>query len=125
VAIGKAWAEVSGLTFTPAEGHSKSEQLDVLCDQIAAGGIGIVSVGRGHFTNRGHILVVNGCAIDGNGQQWFFVINPGQRDQTKRGVDDTVVQDSSFHHGAGRVRISREQLAAEMKYAFALSGGDR
>ena len=128
--MGKAWAASHGLTYTPALGKDRSENVDTLRDGIIKGGIGVISVGvdartgEGHFTEKGHVMVVNGYAKDENGKEWFFVVNPGRRDQSKGpvlSVDENVVQDRSLHHGAGQLRISREQLEAEMKNGYVLS----
>jgi len=124
--MGRAWAEAHDLTFTAATARDQSRNVDVLRDGLVAGGVGVVSVGPGHFTNKDHVLVINGCAKDGNGADWFFVVNPGRKDQgARRGlnVDQVVVQDHSLNLRVGQVRISRDQLEAEMKHGFVLTGG--
>ena len=67
-------------------------------------------------------MVINGYAKDKDGKEWFFVVNPGRRDQrdNKAGVDSTVVQNDGLHHGAGRLRISREQLEKELRHGMVL-----
>jgi hypothetical protein len=134
--LGKAWAKEHNLVYTPANDQSKDEKVrrannvDTLRDGLKEGGVGVISVGKdytgkdGHFTEGGHVMVVNGYAVDKDGKEWFFVVNPGRNDQTDSPVlttDKDVVQDRSLHHGAGQLMISREQLEKEMKYGFVLS----
>jgi hypothetical protein len=128
--LGKAWAKKHGLVYTPARHEERAKNVDVLREGLKQGGVGIVSVGvdaatgKGHFTAKGHVMLINGYAKDRDGKEWFFVVNPGRRDQTKGRVltvDENVVQNAELHHGAGQLRISRSQLLAEMKHGFVLS----
>jgi hypothetical protein len=124
--MGRAWASEHDLTFTEATAGAPSRNADVLRDGVVAGGVGVVSVGPGHFTNGKHVVVVNGYAKDRSGQEWFFIADPGRHDQSTRkglNVDESVVQDRSLNLGAGQIRISRDQLEAEMRHAYVLTGG--
>ncbi len=127
--MGKAWAAAQGLTYTAATSAVQKENVDTLRDGIINGGIGVVGVGvdrrtgQGHFTDRSHVVVVNGYAKDEKGAEWFFVVDPGRRDQSRGPhlrLDENVVQDKSLHLGAGQLRISREQLEAEIRHAYVL-----
>jgi hypothetical protein len=134
--LGKAWAKEHNLVYTPANDQTlpkeerAAKNVDTLRDGLKAGGVAVIGVGvdsatgKGHFTKKGHIMVVNGYAVDKNGKEWFFVVNPGRDDQREGKVlktDDNVIQDRSLHHGAGQLMISRAQLEKEMKHAFVLS----
>jgi hypothetical protein len=127
--MGKAWAEEHGLRYTPATRPSARDNVDIVREGLKSGGVAVIGVGvdkdtrKGHFTAKGHIMVVNGYAKDKDGREWFFVVNPGRNDQRDGKVlktDANVVQDRSLHHGAGQLRISREQLEKEMKHAYVL-----
>jgi hypothetical protein len=131
--LARAWAEHRGFELTEATSKNQHENVDALKAGLLAGGVALVSVGvdartgRGHFTDRGHVVVVNGCAMR-NGEEWFAVDNPGRRDQSKPhsdllGVDANVMQVPGALHGVGQVWISRSQLEAEMKYAFVMRNG--
>lgn len=126
--MGRAWAEQHGLVFTAVTATDSSKKVDELWEGICAGGVAVVGVGPGHFTERSHVMVVNGCARDSFGQDWFFVVDPGRKDQSRRpglNVDDTVVQDKSLDLGCGQLRISRAQLESELRHGYILSGGDQ
>jgi hypothetical protein len=115
--LGKAWAKEHALVYTPAQDASAKQNVDTLRDGLKAGGIGVIAVGVDPETK-------NGCAVDKDGKEWFFVVNPGRNDQKDGKVlktDADVVQDRSLHHGAGQLMISRAQLEKEMKHAFVLS----
>lgn len=131
--MARAWSEYRGFGLTTAASKDQSENVDVLSAGIKAGGVALVSVGvdadtgRGHFTDGGHVLVINGCAMK-DGQEWFAVVNPGRRDQSERHgnlltVDSNVVQVDGALNGVGNVWISREQLEAEMRRCFVLQSG--
>jgi hypothetical protein len=128
--IGKAWAKAHDLEYTPARSADRSSNVDTIRDGLRIGGVGVISVGvderlgKGHFTEKGHVMLINGYARDKEGKEWFFLVNPGRDDQNRGRVlttDESVVQDRTLHHGAGQLRISREQLEAEMKNGFVLS----
>ncbi len=96
---------------------------------LRAGGVALAGVGiddrlkQGHFTNTSHVVLVNGYAKDAEGKEWFFVANPGRDNQersTGLKTDATVIQDLTLNAAVGRVRISREQLEAELNYACIL-----
>jgi hypothetical protein len=127
--LAKEWAATHDLKYTAADSGSKSERADAIMEGLRSGGVALVSVGidrsrgQGHFTNTSHVMLVNGYAKDADGQEWFFVANPGRRDQTdSKGltIDETVKQDLSLSPAAGRVRISRAQFEAELNYACIL-----
>lgn len=116
--LAKAWAAARDLTLTVAKSRTQSENIDALVEGLRAGGVALISVGKGHFTDKGHVMLVNGYAKDAEGKEWFFVANPGRRIQEN--TDDSVKQDLSLNPALGAVRISRDQLAAELKYACIL-----
>ena len=69
-------------------------------------------------------MVINGYAKDKDGKEWFFVVNPGRRDQPAIAGEASmhnVQQLDGLHHGAGQVRISREQLEKELRHGMVLS----
>jgi hypothetical protein len=127
--MARDWAKEHGLTYRPATSknpnrkEAQRENVDTIRDGLRNGGVALVGVGKGHFANEAHVVVINGYAKDKDGKEWFFVVNPGRRDQrdAKAGVDNTVVQNDGLHHGAGRLRISREQLEKELRHGMVLS----
>jgi hypothetical protein len=131
--MARAWSEHRGFALTEAASKDQSKNVDVLKAGLEAGGVALVSVGvdaatgRGHFTEGGHVLVINGCAMK-DGQEWFAIVNPGRRDQSKPhekllSVDDNVVQVDGAVNGVGNVWISRQQLEAEMRRCCVLQSG--
>ncbi len=129
----RAWAAYRGYEVTSATNKDQSKNVDALDAGLRAGGVALVSVGvdaetgRGHFTDRGHVLVVNGCAMK-DGREWFSIVNPGRRDQSHSDgnlltVDDDVVRLDGALNGVGQVWMSRAQLEAEMRRCFVLQGG--
>ncbi len=128
--MGQAWAAAHGLTYTAATSKDQSKNIDTLRDGINSGGVGVIGVGvdpsngRGHFTAKGHVMVVNGYAKDGHGNEWFFIVDPGRNNQGRSphlGPDQSLVQDKALHLGAGQLRISREQIQAELRHGFVLT----
>jgi hypothetical protein len=131
----RLWAEEHGLGLASGTSHDQSKNVDVLEAGLQAHGVALVSVGvdpstgRGHFTDSGHVLVINGCAMK-DGQEWFSVANPGRADQAHHHrdlltVDDDVMKVGGAHNGVGQVWISRAQLEVEMRRCFVLrSGGE-
>lgn len=121
--LAKAWAATHDLTYTLAASPDRSENVDAILRGLQADGVALAGVGRGHFTNASHVVLINGYAKGADGQEWFFVANPGQENQARRkglGVDETVQQDMSLDASVGRVRISRAQLESELNYACIL-----
>jgi hypothetical protein len=125
--LARTWANNRGLGLVAARSSDQPKNVDVLKAGLLADGIALVSVGRGHFTKEGHVLVVNGCAMR-DGEEWFAVANPGRADQahSDRGLPTTdakVTQIAGADNGVGRVWISRTQLEAEMKRCFVFRSG--
>jgi hypothetical protein len=120
VHMGRAWAEDRGLLIREARLSDQTRNAETLWDRISSGGVGVVSVGSGHFTKGGHVLVVNGCARDTDGQEWFFVVDPGHRHPSN--LDATLIREPSLPLEMGGLRISRSQLEHEMKGAYVLGG---
>ena len=56
---------------------------------VRNGGVAVVGVGNGHFADEAHVVVINGYAKDKDGKEWFFVVNPGRRDQRDKAVSTT------------------------------------
>ncbi len=128
--MGQAWAAANGLTYTAATSKDQRKNVDTLRDGVINGGVGVIGVGvdpssgRGHFTAKGHVMVVNGYAKDSHGNEWFFVVDPGRYSQGRSphlGPDQNLVQDKALHLGAGQLRISREQLQAELRHGYVLT----
>ena len=128
--MGQAWAAANGLTYTAAISKDQGKNVDTLRDGIRNGGVGVIGVGvdpgtgRGHFTAKGHVMVVNGYAKDSRGNEWFFIVDPGRNNQERSphlGPDQNLVQDRTLHLGAGQLRISREQLQAELRHGYVLT----
>jgi hypothetical protein len=127
--MAKAWAKEHGLVYTPAVSSDQHENVNTIRDGLKNGGVALVGVGpergkdTGHFTDKAHVMVINGYAKDKDGAEWFFVVNPGRRDQGKdpAKVDAQVKQLDTLHHGAGQVRISRDQLEKELRHGLVLS----
>ena len=125
--LARAWADNQGLALIAARSSDQSKNVDVLKAGLLADGIALVSVGPGHFTKEGHVLVVNGCALR-DGQEWFAVANPGRANQahSDRGLpttDANVTQIAGASNGIGQVWISRTQLEAELKRCFVFRSG--
>jgi hypothetical protein len=131
--LAREWAKDHGLGLTAATSRDQSKNVDIIKSGIQAHGIALVSVGvdhatgKGHFTAAGHIVVINGCAMNG-GQEWFAVANPGRADQAKEHegllkTDKNVIKVGGAQNGIGQVWISRAQLEAEMKYGFVFRPG--
>jgi Peptidase_C39 like family len=121
--LAKAWAATHDLSYTLAASRDSGENVDAILRGLQADGVALAGVGPGHFTDKSHVVLINGYAKDKDGQEWFFVANPGQENQARRmglGVDETVQQDVSLDASVGRVRISRAQLEAELNYACIL-----
>ncbi len=114
-AMVRAWAKDKNLDVDVVK------NLDAVKKGLADGGVALVSVGKNDklFSPGGHVMCVNGYAVDKDGKEWFFLANPGRQSATSdaRGI---VVEDG-LHHGAGRVRVSREALETYMHNAWVLS----
>jgi hypothetical protein len=125
--LARTWADKQGLGLIAARSSDQSKNVDVLKAGLLADGIALVSVGPGHFTKEGHVLVVNGCALR-DGEEWFAVANPGRQSQAhpKDGLlatDANVMQIDGAKNGIGQVWISRKQLEAEMNRCFVFRSG--
>jgi len=133
--LARKWAHECGLGLTAATSSNQSRNVDTLKAGLLANGIALVSVGvdrkngLGHFTSKGHVMVINGCATRG-GEEWFAIANPGREDQSDvrrhpglLATDNDVLQLGGAHHGVGQVWISRKQLEAEMKGCFVFRSG--
>jgi hypothetical protein len=119
----RAWAATHDLSYTLADSRDRGENVDAIRRGVQADGVALAGVGPGHFTDKSHVVLINGYAKDKQGQEWFFIANPGQENQSRRkglGVDETVQQDMSLDPSVGAVRISRAQLEAELNYACIL-----
>ena len=55
---------------------------------------------EGHFTDRSHVMLINGYARDAEGQEWFFVANPGREIQRRGGLayPTFLVCDGDYFH---------------------------
>lgn len=133
--LARDWAGQNGLSLTAGTSAHQSRNVDILKAGLLADGIALVSVGAdhaggpGHFSNGGHVMVVNGCAVRG-GEEWFAIANPGRAHQAAPRphealltTDNDVMQIGRAHNGVGQVWISRKQLEAEMKYCFVFRSG--
>jgi hypothetical protein len=129
VDLARAWANANNLAFTLANSPDNSKDVDAIRAGLEAGGVALIGVGiddsggRGHFTASGHVMLVNGYATGADGTEWFFVANPGRRNQEDSPTlktDATVKQDLSLNPAVGAVRITRAQLEAELSYACIL-----
>jgi hypothetical protein len=121
--LAKAWAAEHDLTYTLAASSDHSKNVDAVLRGLQADGVALAGVGPGHFADKSHVVLINGYAKDKDGQEWFFVANPGRENQDRSkglGVDDTVQQDMALDAQMGRVRVSRAQLEAELSYACIL-----
>jgi hypothetical protein len=123
--LAKAWAREHNLK------HEHTKSVDDVRKGLENGGVAIVNVKGGIFNRRtfndsdadppgggGHEIVVIGYATDKDGKEWFFVSNPGKDASVKNQGSGLVVEDTpkpGLHHGAGRVRVSRETLEKYMK----------
>jgi len=100
------------------------KKVDDLKQGLEDGGVALVSVGKNDklFSPGGHVMCINGYAVDKDGKEWFFLANPG-----RQGAKDDargIVVEEDLHHGAGRVRVSKEALAKYMGNAWVLSNPD-
>jgi hypothetical protein len=125
----RAWAAAHDLTLTEASSRDRPENVDAIMAGLQRGGVALASVGidprsgQGHFTNTSHVVLINGYAKDADGKEWFFIANPGRENQQRSPgltTDDDVKQDLTLAPAVGRVRISRDQLVAELRYACVL-----
>jgi hypothetical protein len=111
----RAWADERHLDLDVVK------NMDDLRKGLEAGGVALVSVGKNDklFSPGGHVMCVNGYAVDKDGKEWFFLANPGR--QSAKDDPRGIVVDEGLHHGAGRVRVSREALEKYMGKAWVLS----
>ena len=75
---------------------------------------------KGKLPKTGHVIAVNGYAVDENGKEWFFVANPGMHGRAIKYADalakeGVIVEKDLKHQGVGMVRVSREVLEDYMK----------
>jgi hypothetical protein len=125
-----AWAKETGLAQGPTISRPKGKGadfpaagLDKIKQNIDEGGMVIIGVDKGdhvdkgHFTGGGHVMVITGYGVDKNGQEWYFLANPG-RTKFENSQDGAVVVDKSMPYGAGMVRVKKETLLDEMRYAI-------
>jgi hypothetical protein len=121
-AMVKRWAKEHDLDL------NVTKDVDALRDGLADGGVALVSVKGGIFSPGGHVIAVNGYAKDKDGNEWFFVANPGKQSAKtipgEGGEPPQLVVDKDLHHGAGRVRVSKEALIEHMRKAYVLSNPD-
>lgn len=105
-----------------------TKDVDEIRKGLDLGGVAVVNVKGGIFNQReftdadkdppgggGHEIAVIGYALDEHGKEWYFVSNPGKDASAKYLKGDGVVVDKDLHHGAGRVRVSREVLEKYIK----------
>jgi hypothetical protein len=106
-------------------------------DKLKAGldnyGVAVVHVKHGVFNYKtdpdekkpsgGHYIAVIGYAVK-DGQEWFFIANPGKDGSAKTLEDKGLIVDRDpehkdlAHHGAGMVRVSRKTLEGLMKESY-------
>jgi hypothetical protein len=109
-----------------------AQKIDKLKAGLHDGGVAVVHVGPGIFNypdkdpnkkpSGGHWIAVIGYAVDKDGNEWFFVANPGKDGSVKSLPDKGLIVDEKIdHHGAGMVRVSRETLEGLMKETHMIS----
>jgi hypothetical protein len=99
-----------------------TQDLDRLHEGLKDGAVAVVNVKPDSIFNKGgHVIVINGYAVDKDGKEWFFVADPGHKNP--KAQEDLVVEGGKdgLHHAAGRVRVSREALAKDLRNAYVLS----
>ena len=69
---------------------------------------------------KGHVIAINGYAVDEKGEEWFFVANPGMDARARQYADaleekGMIVEKDLKDQGAGMVRVSREVLEDYLK----------
>jgi hypothetical protein len=130
----EAWAKDTGLvqgrTLSRPAGKGADfpeSGLAKIKQNIDEGGMVIIGVDKGdhvdkgHFTEGGHVMVLTGHGVDKDGQEWYFLANPGRSSFTSS-KDGAVVVDGSMPYGSGMVRVKKETLLDEMRYAIPMKG---
>ena len=115
------WSRDTGLQHHAIKaGKNATSQFDQIKETIDKGGMVMIGVGPKHFTDGGHVMVINGYGKDKDGTEYFFIANPG-RPNTRDRVGDGMVQiEPGMENGAGMVRVPKDVLLKEMKYAIAV-----
>jgi hypothetical protein len=123
IEVVERWANQHGLDV------KATKNLDTLRDAIInSGAVAVVQVKGGIFNltdqgklpKSGHVIAVNGYAVDEDGKEWFFVANPGMHGRAIKYADalakeGVIVEKDLKHQGVGMVRVSREVLEDYMK----------
>lgn len=101
LSIVEGMARQYGLNAESCEGLSAEE----LCQQLAAGNLFVALMGKGHFTDGGHFIVLRGATLDGN----VLVADPNSRERSLAGWDPQLILDElspSRSNGAPLWRFS-------------------
>ena len=64
-----------------------------LCQQLAAGNLFVALMGKGHFTNSGHFIILRGVTLEGK----VLVADPNSRERSLAGWDPQLILDELSH----------------------------
>ena len=90
-----------GLSAEPCGDLSAEE----LCQQLASGNVFVALMGKGHFTDGGHFILLRGATLEGN----VLVADPNSRERSLAGWDPQLILDElspSRSNGAPLWRFS-------------------
>lgn len=76
-----------------------------LCQQLASGNLFVALMGKGHFTNSGHFIILRGATLEGK----VLVADPNSRERSLAGWDPQLILDelsASRANGAPLWRFS-------------------
>jgi hypothetical protein len=115
------WSRETGLQHHAiTSGKNDPSKFDQIKETIDKGGMVMIGVGPKHFTDKAHVMVINGYGKDKAGNEYFFIANPGRPDTRDRVGDGMVQIEPGMENGAGMVRVPKDVLFKEMKYAIAV-----
>lgn len=64
-----------------------------LCQQLASGNLFVALMGKGHFTDGGHFIVLRGATLEGK----VLVADPNSRERSLAGWDPQLILDELSH----------------------------
>lgn len=101
LSIVEGMASRYGLSAEPCRDLSAEE----LCQQLASGNLFVALMGKGHFTDGGHFILLRGATLEGN----VLVADPNSRERSLAGWEPQLILDelsSSRSNGAPLWRFS-------------------
>lgn len=108
LSIVEGMAQAYGLKAEPFRDFTA----DALCRELASGSLFVALMGKGHFTNGGHFIVLRGVTLDGR----ILVADPNSRERSLASWDPQLILDelsASRSNGAPLWRFSTLQVPAK------------